>query len=181
TASTSGSSRSASYVPYARSISHVLAYSSARAWSRLATATRSTFSDACAPGITFRFRSAVDTMPSLIATSCLHSSDGRVQRPIASVSVCVDARPGWVRLHRLAHADARGHGVRGVRERPAHDSGEKRCAVGRALVDDAALERQAEYGRDDLEPHTAPRTPPGCAPRRPGGAARAQETHRVAR
>src|SRR5205085_6541359 len=36
---------------------------SAFAWSRLATATRSTLSDACAPGITLRLMSAVETMP----------------------------------------------------------------------------------------------------------------------
>ena len=35
-------------------------------WSRLATATSSTFSDACAPGITFRLMSAVERRPSLI-------------------------------------------------------------------------------------------------------------------
>src|SRR5262245_57082213 len=121
-------------------MSHVFAYSSARCRSRLATATRSTFSDACAPGITFRLMSAVDTMPSLIAMSRLRSSDGRVQGPIASVSVCVGVRPGRVRFHRLAHADARGDRLGGARERPAHDSGEERGAVGGALVDDAALE-----------------------------------------
>src|SRR5947209_10487881 len=59
----SGSASSASYEPYARPISHVFAYSSARAWSRLATATRSTFGDACAPGITFRLMSAVEMIP----------------------------------------------------------------------------------------------------------------------
>src|SRR3954469_24421465 len=42
---------------------HSLAYSSARSWVRLATATRSTFSDAFAPGITFRLMSAVETIP----------------------------------------------------------------------------------------------------------------------
>src|SRR5207237_1438729 len=35
---------------------------SARSLSRLATATRSTFSDACIPGITFRLMSAVETI-----------------------------------------------------------------------------------------------------------------------
>src|SRR5207253_11497290 len=71
TASTSGSARSASYEPYARPISHSLAYSSARAWSRLATATSSTAGDACAPGITFRLMSAVEMIPHLTASATL--------------------------------------------------------------------------------------------------------------
>src|SRR3954470_12904221 len=44
-------------------MSHSRAYAFARAWSRLATASSSTLSDACAPGITLRLISAVETMP----------------------------------------------------------------------------------------------------------------------
>src|SRR2546425_3065359 len=50
-------------------MSHVFAYASARAWSRLATATSSTFGDAWAPGITFRLMFAVETIPHLTASA----------------------------------------------------------------------------------------------------------------
>ena len=89
--------------------------------------------------------------------SCLHFSDGRVQRAIASVSVCVDACPGRVRLDRLTHSHARCDRLPSARERSGRDSCEERCAVCRALVDDTALEREVERGRDDLEPQAAPR------------------------
>src|SRR5256885_387991 len=63
----SGSASRASYEPYARSISQVFAYRSARSRSRLATAMRSTFGDACAAGITFRLMLPVDRMPHVTA------------------------------------------------------------------------------------------------------------------
>src|SRR3954447_12574279 len=62
---------------------HSRAYASARASSRLATATRSTFSDACAPGITFRLMSAVETMPHF--TMCVLSRNGADRRGDARV------------------------------------------------------------------------------------------------
>src|SRR5438270_12209814 len=60
-------------------MSHCLAYSSARARSRLATATRSTFGDACAPGITFRLMSAVEMIPHFtgLVVMCVVSRRGR--------------------------------------------------------------------------------------------------------
>src|SRR5438552_2510911 len=42
------------------------AYSSARAWSRLATARRSTRGDACAPGISLRLMLAVEMIPHVV-------------------------------------------------------------------------------------------------------------------
>src|SRR5438128_1705716 len=58
---------------------HLRAYSSARGRSRLATATRSAFSDLCIPGITFRLMSAVETIPHLtaLAMTCVLSRGGR--------------------------------------------------------------------------------------------------------
>src|SRR5258708_10802175 len=53
------------------------ACAAARAWSRLATATRSTFADACAPGMTFRLMSAVETIPHFTASAtCVLSPNG---------------------------------------------------------------------------------------------------------
>src|SRR6266699_3339943 len=71
-----GSSRRASYEPWARGICHSRAYSSARSCVRLATATRSTLGDAFAPGITFRLMSAVDRMPHLTESTCVLSPNG---------------------------------------------------------------------------------------------------------
>src|SRR4051812_22806920 len=70
----SASSSSASYEPYARSIPHPRAYSSALSCVRLATPRSSTFGDSFAPGITFRLMSAVDTIPHLTASATHDSS-----------------------------------------------------------------------------------------------------------
>src|SRR3954463_9829031 len=78
---------------------HSLAYSSARSWVRLATATRATFGDSFAPGITFRLMSAVETIPhrtgsantpvlSLVDQRCVLSRNDRDR--------CGDAR---IRVH----------------------------------------------------------------------------------
>ena len=88
----------------------------------------------------------------------LHSSDGRIELSKASVTVGIARRPGSVRLDRLAHAHARRDRLAGTRERTARDAREKRGTVGRALVHRAALERQVEHRRDDLEPQPAPRS-----------------------
>src|SRR5215471_4357343 len=98
-----GSASSSSYVPYARGISHSLAYASARAWSRLATPTSSTLSDACAPGMTFRLMSAVETIPH-----------------VTGFGMCVLSRNG---THRRWHARLRVHGqgaLERVQEDPVH-------------------------------------------------------------
>src|SRR6266516_4316046 len=60
---------------------HSFAYASARAPRRLATAARSTFGDACAPGITFLLMSAVETIPHRTASAiCVLSPNGRDRR-----------------------------------------------------------------------------------------------------
>ena len=60
---------------------HSRAYSSARRWSRLATATSSTFGDSFAPGISFRLMSAVEMIPHVTAPSAL--ATGRSIAPMA--------------------------------------------------------------------------------------------------
>src|SRR5258708_27203652 len=64
------------------------ACAAARAWSRLATATRSTFADACAPGMTFRLMSAVETIPHFTASAtCVLSPNGGDRRRHARLRV----------------------------------------------------------------------------------------------
>src|SRR3954469_10119354 len=58
-------------------MSHSRAYASALPWSRLPTASSSTLSDACAPGMTLRLMFAVETMPPFT---------GVMRRTIAHVS-----------------------------------------------------------------------------------------------
>src|SRR5688572_4232399 len=110
----------------------------------------------------------------------LHSSDRRIQRAIASVTVLVARRPGSVRLDGLAHANARCDCLVRTCERAAGDAREERRPVRRALVDDAPLERQAERGRDDLEPEPTVRAAAGRAARRRLDAEPAQKLERVA-
>src|SRR2546422_206935 len=75
---------------------HSRAYSSARAWSRLATATRSTFADAFAPGITFRLMSAVEMIPHLVGQAVCDPIDAR-HRAILPPEVWGDGDPDGVR------------------------------------------------------------------------------------
>src|SRR6266536_4186949 len=61
---------------------HSRAYSSARDCSRLATATRSTFGDAFAPGITFRLMSAVEMIPHVVTAGRSIASDGEARHAL---------------------------------------------------------------------------------------------------
>ena len=109
-----------------------------------------------------------------------HSFDRWIESRVAAVAVLVDPLPLGVGLDRVADADARVDRLLRGGERARGDAAEERRAVGGALLDRRALDRDPEHGGDDLQPELAA----GAAARRAADAGldpeRAQELERVA-
>src|SRR5436305_729368 len=83
-------------------------------------------------------------------------ADGRVEVTETAVRRLVGAAPGRIRHDPRLRAHAGGDLRRRVGEDAGGDAAEERCAVGRALLDRRALEREAEDRGGDAQPELAP-------------------------
>src|SRR3954452_1420331 len=117
------------------------AYASARAWSRLATPTSSTLSDACAPGITFRLMSAVETMPHLTTSTCVVSRRGRDRCWHAGLRVHGEGALERVQEDRVHHVAAAARAAARRDRRARRRSRHGRAGALRVRVRDAELAR----------------------------------------
>ena len=122
----------------------------------------STFSEACAPGMTFRLMSAVERIPHFTASTLpsgssyvLQWSKGWIKKSEAVVTALIRGTPLGVRLDRVEQADTGGDGLVNVSKDSGGNAAEERRSIRGALVGRRAPDRQAEDGGEDAKPELA--------------------------